>query len=85
MTTMSAEILFLDPADVKPAITELEKHGFGIKVLDWVDPYGPTVWIMATVETELDTHRFLNWMSDIVEPLRGDVVKAGLFHPQQAA
>ena len=82
---MEAEVLFLDPNDVGPGSAALVEHGFNVEVLDWVDPYGPTVWIKAQVTSELDEHRFFDWVASIVEPLHGDVVEAGLTDPQQAA
>jgi hypothetical protein len=78
-----AEILFLDPDDVNPGVALIE-HGFEVEVLDWVDDYGPTVWIRARITTELATDCF-DWVSSIVEPVHGDVAEAGLSDPQQAA
>ena len=68
MQQMEAEILFLDPHDVNPGIAALTQ-------LD--DDYGPTVWIMARIASELDPPRFLDWVASIIEPLGGDVVEAG--------
>ena len=82
---MQTEILFLDPDDVGPCSATLVEHGFSIERLDWTDPYGPTVWIMATIDSDLSQDRFFDWIAGIVEPLHGDVVEAGLSHPQQAA
>ena len=83
---MAAEILFLDPSDMKPGIAALGALGFeDFRVLDWADPYGPTVWITCQFNTELDQCAFLNWATDIVEPLHGDVVEAGLAHLVQAS
>ena len=82
---MDAEILFLNPDDVNPGVAELVARDFKVEILDWVDPYGPTVWIKAQVTSELDEHRFFDWVASIVEPLHGDVVEAGLSDPQQAA
>ena len=45
---MDAEILFLDPADVEPAIAELIALGFSVKIReDMIDEGGPTVFIRA--------------------------------------
>ena len=82
---MEAEVLFLDPDDVAPGCAALNALGFEVEVLNWVDPYGPTVWIMARIVTELDAGRFLDWVLNIVEPLHGDAVQAGLCHPLQAS
>ena len=49
MTLMHAEILWLDPADMERGSAILTEQGFQIEVLDLVDPYGPTVWIIARI------------------------------------
>jgi hypothetical protein len=78
MMKMMAEILFLDPCDVKPAIAELSELGFEVEVFDdLIDPYGPTVWIEVTGESGLDEKQFFKWISRFVGPLGGDVVEAG--------
>jgi len=82
---MIAEILFLDPANRDPCIAVLIAHGFEIETLDRVDPYGPTAWINARITTDVTKDRILGWVSDIVEPLGGDAVEAGLDDPQQAS
>jgi hypothetical protein len=82
---MVAEILFLDPADRDPCIAVLKELGFEVELLDWTDDYGPTVWIEAQINTDVSADRFLDWVSNIVEPLRGDCVEAGLADPEQAA
>lgn len=51
---MEAEILFLNPNDVGPGSIALIEHGFEVETLDWVDDYGPTVWIRAKITSELD-------------------------------
>ena len=83
---MVAEILFLDPADRDPCIAVLNKRGFDeVEILDLVDPYGPTVWITARINTDVSADRFLGWVSSIVEPLGGDAVEAGFADPEQAS
>ena len=82
---MQAEILFPDPSDVKPCIAALTELGFEVEVLDWVDPYGPTVWINAFITTDVAKDRILDWVSSLVEPLHGDCVEAGLADPPRAA
>jgi hypothetical protein len=83
---MDAEILFLDPKDVGPGSAVLIEHGFDVEVLDdWVDDYGPTIFIRARITTDVAEDRFLDWVVNIVEPLHGDVVEAGLSHPPQAS
>ena len=82
---MDAEILFLDPNDVGPGSAVLIEHGLDVEVMDWVDPYGPTVWVKARIASELDQNQFFDWVFGLVKPLYGDVVEAGLSDPQQAA
>ena len=75
---MDAEILFLDPADVGPAIAELTALGFSVEIHeDMIDEGGPTVFIRAVVITEHDDSTFFEWVQAIVEPLGGDVTEAG--------
>ena len=93
---MQAEILFLDPNDVAPGIAALLVEGFNVERLDWVDPYGPTVWVMARIDSDRipddcnlfppePPDRFFEWVVNIIAPLNGDVVEAGFAHPPQAA
>jgi hypothetical protein len=76
---MEAEVLFLNPNDVSHGIAVLERNDFRTEILDWIDPYGPTVWIKARTSTELDDNAFLDWVASLVGP-EGDVVEAGLTH-----
>jgi hypothetical protein len=86
MQRMSAEILFLDPAEVKPGVAELVARGFDVEVLPWKDPYGPTVWIMARLMTELDQDAFHDLVHPIVEAFNSaDLVEWGLDDPQQVS
>lgn len=86
---MEAEVLFLDPADEGPCVAKLTELGFIVERLDWTDPHGPTVWVMARIDVEFDDMfadvRFFDWVTSIVEPLGGDVVKAGFACPPQTA
>ena len=73
---MQAEILFLDPDDVTPAIAVFVEDGF--EILDIVDPYGPTVRVKARITTELDAIHFFDWVWAIVDPFdSADVSEAG--------
>lgn len=82
---MEAEILFLDPDDMGPGSVALVDRGFEVEFLvDRIDDYSAAVWINARVASELDEDRFFDWVQSIVEPLHGDVLEAGLCHPQQA-
>jgi hypothetical protein len=78
---MEAEILFHDPDDVNPGVAALVELGFEVKVLDYIDPYGPTVWIRAWTITELDASAFFDWVQSIVEPLQGWLYEAGRADP----
>jgi hypothetical protein len=73
---MEAEILFLDPNHVNAGTAALTAQGFDVEVLDWVDPYGPTVWIKARITTDIDD-RFMDWVMKLIAPLGGDLVEAG--------
>jgi hypothetical protein len=84
MPQMDAEILFLDPGDVSSGSTTLTELGFKIEVLNYVDEYGPTVWIKAGIASDLSQDEFLAWVSSIVEPLRGEVAEAGFSDPATA-
>jgi hypothetical protein len=75
---MEAEILFLDPDDVNLGSATLIEQGFEVEVLDWIDDSSPTVWINATITTELDQYDFFLWVYNIAWRLGGDVVEAGL-------
>lgn len=78
LNLMDAEILFLDPADVNPAIAELIKRDFRVEIYeDMIDEAGPTVFIRATGFSEHDNSTFFEWVQAIVEPLGGDVTEAG--------
>jgi hypothetical protein len=77
-----AEILFLNPNDLDAARPKLAELGFEVEVLTgWVDPHGPTKWILARALSELEPSDWFNWVSGVVEPLGGDVVEAGFEHP----
>jgi hypothetical protein len=78
LNLMDAEILFLDPADVNPAIAELITRDFSVEIHEeMIDEAGPTVFIRAVVISEHDDSTFHNWVQKIVEPLGGDVWEAG--------
>ena len=65
---MTAEVLFLDPNDARRGINELVDHGFEIEVLhDWIDDVGPTVFLFATISTELEWDGFFSWVSELVD------------------
>jgi hypothetical protein len=75
---MVAEIIFLDPADMNPAIAELIELDFDVEFLvDWIDDEGPAAWILATTLSKLGDDAFFDWMNSIIEPLGGFVVEAG--------
>jgi hypothetical protein len=83
---MQADVLFLDPAEAKPGIAVLVKHGFDIEPLtDWVDEAGPTVFFRIWITTELDEDHFHRWVDSLVDPFDGDCIEAGRADPQQAA
>ena len=82
LSRMIAEIIFLDPADMNPAIAGLIELDFDVEVLDdWIDDDGPAVWILASTLIELDDSAFFDWVKTVVEPLGGFVVEAGYAAP----
>ena len=82
MQLMSAEILFLDPGDVKPAIAELTAYGFDVEILPWKDECGPTVFLMARLMTALDSGAFYDLVHPIVDSYSsGDVTEWGKDDP----
>ena len=85
MTLMHAEILWLDPADMERGSAVLAEQGFQIEVLDLVDPFGPTVWITAKIDSGLTDIAFLHWVASIVEATGGDVIEAGYARPPALA
>ena len=74
---MTAEILFADPDQVNAATAVLIEHDFEVEILDLVDEYSRTVWIVAKGLSNVSEDDFLGWMQSIVEPFEGDVLEAG--------
>jgi len=74
---MVAELIFLEPDDVRPAVAELTELGFDCEVLHWTEPYSDAMWILARANTELDVDDFANWVESIVDGLGGDPLDAG--------
>lgn len=86
---MVAEILFLNPDHVSPAVAALVDQGFDdVEILDWKDvtddEVRPTVWIYAWTTSELNDWDFSLWTGAIVQPLGGDVVEAGFSKGKEA-
>ena len=70
-----AEILFLYPDDVAPAVAAIVAADVEFKVDPTaIDEHGPTVFGWATGTTELDENALGDWLSALVDPLGGDVV-----------
>ena len=83
---MQADLLFLDPNDVSEGSAALIEHGFDVEVLDdWIDDYGPTIFIRARITTNVTEDDFFDWVQSIVEPLHGDVMETGLADPDDEA
>lgn len=75
---MSGQVMFLDPEDVEDGIAELAEHGLESKIReDLVDECGPTVFVDVFGTSDLGASEFLHWLSDLAEPLGGDVNEAG--------
>ena len=75
---VEAVVLFHSPSDLGPGTAALVEYGFEFENLDYVDPYGPTVWIRAKGTSELDLSGFFDWVQGIVEPLHGFLQEASL-------
>jgi len=75
---LTAEIIFLEPDDVRPAVIELGELGFKCEVLHWTEPHSEATWILARIDTELDAGDFGRWAQSLVDGLGGDLVEAGL-------
>ena len=75
---LTAEIIFLEPDDVRPAVIELGELGFECEVLHWTEPCSEATWILARIDTELDANDFGRWVQSLVDGLGGDLVEAGL-------
>jgi len=76
---MLAQVMFLNPNDLNRGIAELIEHDFDVEYLDdWIDDYGPAVWVNAWTLSRLDDSSFFVWVKTIVEPIGGDVCEAGL-------
>ncbi len=59
-------------------IAELIERDFDVEYLeDWIDDYGPTVWVNAWTLSELDDDSFFDWVETIVEPAGGELLNAG--------
>ncbi len=74
---MDAEIIYLNPDHVSFGVAVLIEHDFAVEVLDWVDDYGPAVWVKAWANTELTDSEFFDLVERLVMP-DGGVVEAGL-------
>jgi hypothetical protein len=70
---MEAEILYLNPDDAIHGDQVLTANGFYVENFNWKDPYGPTQWLKAQIDTELDANAFSAWIRRLVNP-QGDVV-----------
>ncbi|SRR6266404_4927649 len=74
---MLAIVMFLNPNDLNRGSAELIEHDFDVQYLDdWIDDYGPAVWVKAWTLSNLD-ESFIDWVQTIVEPVGGDVSEAG--------
>ena len=82
---MSAEILIDDPHDVNECVAVLIEHDFEVEFLDFIDPYGPTAWVYASVITDIDENDFHGWVQALVDPLGGDANETGPDTPEHRA
>jgi hypothetical protein len=82
---MSAEILFPDPNGINDFVAELIEHDFEVELLDFIDECGPTIWLHASIITDIEEDDFLDWVQRLVDPLGGDVYEAGPDTPEHRA
>src|SRR6266403_6376109 len=81
LTKMLAGVMFLNPNDLNRGSAELIEHGFDVQYLDdWIDDYGPAVWVNAWTLSDLDDDSFFDWVQYIVEPVGGEVLETGPWH-----
>jgi hypothetical protein len=74
----AADVLFLDPANVAPAVAALASFGFHFKSNpDAVDPCGPTVFGMLRGTTTLSEDDLGDQLLRIIDPFGGDVIEWG--------
>jgi hypothetical protein len=73
-----AEIMFMAPGDVNPGVAALIERDFHIELReDWIDPYGPAVFLRARATLDMSDGEFFHWVGTIVEPLGGYCDEAG--------
>ena len=77
LQTMTAEILFADPNQVNSATAVLIEHDFEVEILDLVDLYSSTVFVVARGHSNVSEDDFFGWMQSIVAPFGGYVEEAG--------
>jgi hypothetical protein len=75
MQRFACEVLFLNPADVPRATAALAAVGCTYTVDPDATGDYPTVFGMATGESELDEAELGDWVATIVEQYGGDVVE----------
>ena len=83
---MEATLMFGRARDRDLAIPELNKLGFEIEQLDWVDAQkgavlSETVWITVRGISDLDENGFFHEMENLAQQFGGDVEEAGLADP----
>jgi hypothetical protein len=79
MRRMQVEILFNSPHDVSSGLATLIEHDFSYRILeDWIDEYGPAVFVRAWVLSELGEDSVFDWATTIIEPAGGEILEAGL-------
>lgn len=76
---MAAEIMLYDnAAALLRTLQELAAHGFETRPFNWRDPCGTnTRWLLAWTTTPLDIDGFWRLVTDIVEPMNGEILAGG--------
>jgi hypothetical protein len=56
---MEAVVLFYSQGDLGPGTAALVEHGFEVEVLDYIDDYGPAIWIKPRLRASSTCTAFL--------------------------
>jgi hypothetical protein len=75
---LEAIILFSKPAAVSAALPALMERGFDVTELhEFIDPYGPTVWVKAEITSPMSDDELFDLVDKITWPLGGCIDEAG--------
>ncbi|MET4514300.1 hypothetical protein [Bradyrhizobium sp. I1.7.5] len=78
MTSLTAEVIVMNPREVRPVLTALDVLGCEVEELaDWVDHESAARWFAATMQTVLSPDEFERKVARAIIMLGGDVVQVG--------